>query len=102
MKIKARIKIIELREEPVLTTEVEVPSIEAEVARIIRHLNSKRKYKIQVTPELPGLDPERCAFVFDGSFFDKIVRPKEDGKDMPTLPEVILNMISEKIQMGDL
>jgi hypothetical protein len=67
MKIKATIDIIEVKEEPVFTTEVEVSSIEHEVARICSHLDPDRKYKIVVKPELPGLDPEKasCSFLSD-------------------------------------
>lgn len=56
MKIKAQIEILEIKEEPVLTTTVEVDSIEEEVARIGSHLDPERKYHIIVKPDLPDLN----------------------------------------------
>jgi len=116
MKIKARIDIIEVKEEPVLTTEVDVPSIESEVARISKHLNPKKKYKISVTPELPGMDPENCRCIFNdltGSPYDEIVNaikdtlprdlfpsgimgPMKDGKFIPVKARVTVGSLSEK------
>ena len=65
MIIKARIDIFEVKEDQVLSMDVEVPSIEEEVDRITKHLNPLKKYKIRVTPDLPGMDPEKCGCIFN-------------------------------------
>jgi len=53
--MKAQIKVIEVKEEPVFSIPVEVDSINSimdEVARITSHLDPERRYKIVVKPDL--------------------------------------------------
>jgi len=89
VKIKARIDITEIKEDLVLTTDVEVPSIEAEVTRITNHLNPLKKYKISVTPDLPGMDPENC-----GCIFNNLNRSHSDElKEIMDLCDELLNSV---------